>query len=93
MAKKKKKKSVTKRKKLYGTRKEKEEFLMKRGSMITFKKPFGDRSQLLINKAKVTTTGSIVIINAFGNWRMFDNMTEYINQVDWEQMERWHGTI
>ncbi len=78
--------------KKYGTKKLKIKTLKKRGSIITFKKPFwwnGERFIQIMVQGIERKKGSIKIIGFSRDTEWFKSKKDLIKAVNWKLMEAW----
>lgn len=82
----------------YDTTAKKEKFLKKKGSIITFKKPFfpngtlnESRLQIGINRLQKDRSGAVKIIGNFYDSNWYDSLGDLINSIDWQWMESAHS--
>lgn len=82
----------------YDTTEKRTKFLKKKGSIITFKKPFypngtanGSRQQIIVIRLNRSRDGSVKIEGNYYDSNWYDNLNDLIDSIDWEWMESAHS--
>ena len=83
--------------KKYDTTEKRIATLKKKGNIITFKELFYPRgtsekgfSQILVEGLEKNKGGAVKIIGFTRDTKWFDTITDLIEAVDWDLMEKWH---
>ncbi|RKE52456.1 hypothetical protein [Sphingobacterium detergens] len=82
----------------YDTTEKRAKFLRKKGSIITFKKPFypngtlnESRRQIIVIQLQKDRSGAVKIIGNFYDSNWYDSLDDLINSIDWKWMESAHS--
>ncbi len=78
----------------YGSKQSRLKFIQKKGSIITFKKPFQwkDSEYFQILSQGIKKNGASVKIVGFGrDTQWFNSFDELLDAIDWNLMESWHN--